>query len=129
MLFFVNRNYGQPTAYLRRYELRLDGFASAHADYSGGEFVTHPLVFGPIAAGVNHSTSAPGSVRVELQDATGRPLPGFELQNAPELIGDEIERVWNGVEVGPGCVGGTRQAGPHAFRLEKTYVFGFRFRS
>lgn len=37
MSFYVNRNYGQPTAYLRRYELRLDGLASAHAGYFGGE--------------------------------------------------------------------------------------------
>ena len=42
---YVNQDYAQPTAHLRRYSLRLDGFASAQADYAGGELVTKPLVF------------------------------------------------------------------------------------
>jgi hypothetical protein len=92
MSFYVNRNYGQPSAYLRRYELRLDGLASAHAGYSGGEFVTKPLVFDGAHLELNYSTSAPGSVRVELQDAAGNPLPGFTAGDATELIGDEVER-------------------------------------
>lgn len=128
MSFFVNRNYGQPTAYLRRYELRLDGFASAHADYSGGEFVTRPLLFAGSRLELNYSTSAPGSVRVELQDATGRPLPGFELQNAPELIGDEIERVY-AWKAGPDVSAARGKPVRMRFVLKDSDVFGFRFRA
>ena len=45
MSFYVNRNYAQPSAYLARYALRLDGFSSVNAPYSGGEMVTKPLRF------------------------------------------------------------------------------------
>jgi hypothetical protein len=94
MSFYVNRNYGQPTAYLRRYELRLDGFASLHAGYSGGEMITRPLLFSGSQLELNYATSAAGSVRIELQDSAGKALPGFSLADSPELIGDEIERVF-----------------------------------
>jgi hypothetical protein len=99
MSFLVNRNYGQPTAYLRRYELRLDGFASAHAGFGGGELVTKSVVFGGSQLELNYSTSAAGSIRVELQDASGTPMAGFSLSDSHELIGDEIGRIydWKGV--------------------------------
>ena len=45
MSFYVLRNYGQPSIYLRRYTLRPDGFASIHAPYRGGELLTSPLRF------------------------------------------------------------------------------------
>ncbi len=94
MSFYVNRNYGQPTANLQRYELRLDGLASIRAGYQGGELLTKPLQFEGSRLELNFSTSAPGSVRVELQDAAGHPLPGHSLADAKELIGDEIGRVY-----------------------------------
>lgn len=100
MSLFVNRNYGQPSAHLRRFELRLDGFASAHAPYSGGELITKPLRFDGSRLELNFSTSAPGGIRVELQDAAGLPIPGFTLSDSRETIGDEIARVhaWNSGE-------------------------------
>jgi len=39
---------------------------------------------------VNYSTSAAGSIGFELQDAEGRPLPGFDLAKSETLFGDEI---------------------------------------
>jgi hypothetical protein len=98
MSFLVNRNYGQPTSYLGRYELRLDGFASAHAGFAGGELITRPLLFDGSRLELNYSTSAAGSVRVELQEASGNPIAGFTLTDSRELIGDEISRVheWKG---------------------------------
>jgi hypothetical protein len=54
--------------------------------------VTKPLAFAGQLLEINYSTSAAGSVRVEIQDASGRPLPGFSLADCPEIIGDEIER-------------------------------------
>lgn len=85
MSFYVNRNYGQPTAYLRRYELRLDGFASAHAGYAGGEVVTAPFVYAGTGMELNFATSAAGSVRVELLSAGGE-----RLAEGRECIGDEV---------------------------------------
>ncbi|MBI3666532.1 MAG: hypothetical protein HY236_09980, partial [Acidobacteria bacterium] len=98
MSFYVARNYGQPTAYLRRYALRLDGFASIHAPYGGGEALTKPFRFQGNRLEINYSTSAAGGIRVEILDEAGAPFPGYDLAEANELIGDEIARIvsWKG---------------------------------
>ena len=91
MSLYVNQNYGQPTAHIRRYALRLDGFASVEAPYDGGELLTRLLTFTGKRLVVNFATSAAGSIRVEIQDAQGKPIPGFQLSEAKELIGNRIE--------------------------------------
>ncbi len=45
MSIYIQKNYGQPSAYLQRYKLRTDGFASLASEYRGGEFTTRPLTF------------------------------------------------------------------------------------
>ncbi len=30
---------------------------------------------------------------MEIQDPAGKPIPGFALENCPEMIGDQIDRV------------------------------------
>lgn len=92
MSVYVNQDYAQPTAHLRRYSLRLDGFASLRAPYEGGEVVTKPLTFRGDRLLVNFATSAAGGIRVELQNAAGEPIPGFKLDDSVETIGNEIER-------------------------------------
>jgi hypothetical protein len=98
MSCYTNQDYAQPTSHLRRYALRLDGFGSAHADYAGGELVTRPLVFSGDRLTLNFATSAAGGIRVEIQDAEGRPIPGYALADGVEAIGNELERVvrWKG---------------------------------
>lgn len=98
MSFYVQRNYGQPTARLDRYTLRLDGFASLHAGYAGGELVTRPVTLGPKGEQprklcLNYSTSAAGEIRIEIQSPDGTPLPGYALDDCQPLIGDELNRV------------------------------------
>lgn len=77
---------------LRRYTLRLDGFVSINAPLSGGELVTKPLTFTGNKLTLNFATSAAGDIRVELQDATGKPHPGFTLEDCPPLFGDALNR-------------------------------------
>ena len=91
--FYLTEGYwrGESTAF-RRYTLRVDGFVSVEAPLSGGELVTRPLVFEGSRLTLNLSTSAAGSIRVELQEADGRPIEGFSLDECTEVIGDEIER-------------------------------------
>jgi hypothetical protein len=87
---------------LRRYTLRLDGFVSVKAPMKGGELVTKPLTFTGQKLTLNFSSSAAGSVQVELQDAASQPLPGYALADCPTLFGDSLERTvtWkNGAEV------------------------------
>lgn len=82
---------------LRRGTIRVDGFASLQAPYAGGEFITPPVRFQGNSLLLNYSTSAVGSVRVEVQDSAGRPVPGYALDDCREIYGDEIERrvSWN----------------------------------
>ncbi len=95
---FKQANYAQPTAHLLRYTLRTDGFASVHAPYDGGELLTTMLRFSGRSLTLNCSTSAAGSLRVELRDDSGTPLPGYSLADCDEIAGDSIERTvtWNG---------------------------------
>ena len=41
---------------------------------------------------VNFATSAAGSLQFELQDADGKPLDGFRLEDCPEMFGDSLSR-------------------------------------
>jgi hypothetical protein len=93
MSLYANQNYGQPTSHLRRYTLRLDGFACVSAPYSGGELLTKPLTFAGKELVLNFATSAAGGIRVEIQDAAGKALPGRALADAVETIGNETGRV------------------------------------
>ncbi len=77
---------------LRRYTLRLDGFVSVQAPMSGGELVTKPISFTGKTLRLNFATSAAGSLRVELQDEQGKPLPGFSLDDCEEIFGDTLDR-------------------------------------
>ncbi len=92
MSVFVNQDYAQPTAHLRRYSLRLDGFASLHAGYKGGHAVTRPLVFSGRELSLNFATSAAGGVRVGLEQADGRAIPGFGIEDCVVQIGNELDR-------------------------------------
>jgi hypothetical protein len=78
---------------LRRYTLRLDGFVSVQAPLSGGELVTKPLRFQGGKLALNFSTSAAGSLRVEIEEPDGRPIKGFALEDCPPIFGDTVERV------------------------------------
>ncbi|MSU23278.1 MAG: hypothetical protein EXS32_05570 [Opitutus sp.] len=98
MSLFVTKEYALPSVHIRRYTLRLDGFASVHAPYAGGEMITKPLTLSGGRLVLNYATSAAGSVRVELQTAAGNPISGFSLADCPEIIGDRIEHIvrWKG---------------------------------
>lgn len=92
---FCMQNWRLPSVHIRRYTLRPDGFVSVQAGYDGGEFVTKPLISSGRRLSLNYSTSAVGSLQVELQDEAGKPLPGFTLADCPEIYGDRIEAAVN----------------------------------
>ena len=103
MSVYFMEHYRRPSIRLRRGVLRIDGFVSVNAPYAGGEFLTKPLVFEGNELVVNYATSVAGSLRVEIQDAAGKPIDGYRLSQCVEVFGDEIERVvrWeNGGNVG-----------------------------
>jgi len=92
MSVYYMENYQHPSVRLRRGALRLDGFVSVKAPWRGGEFVTKPLTFEGKELLLNCATSVAGSIRVEIQDADGRPIDGHGLSDCIEIYGDEIER-------------------------------------
>ncbi len=75
-----------------RYALRTDGFISVHAGFETGELLTRPLIFTGDELVLNASTSAAGSLLVEVQNASGNPLPGLSLKDCKAIIGDGIEQ-------------------------------------
>lgn len=128
MSLYANQNYGQPTSHLRRYSLRLDGFAAAVAPYAGGELLTKPITFSGKELSLNFSTSAAGGIRVEIQDVEGKPIPGFTLADSVETIGNEIDRVvrWkSGSDIGALAGKPVRLR----FAMKDAKLFAFQFRS
>jgi hypothetical protein len=93
MSVYVKRHFGQPTAYIERLTLRIDGFASVRAPYRGGEMITRPMTFSGRQLVINYGTSAAGDIRVEIQNEAGKAIPGFAVSDCRSIIGDEIQRV------------------------------------
>jgi hypothetical protein len=80
------------TTPFRRFTLRLDGFASAHGGADPGELLTKPFTFAGDELSLNYSTSAGGSVRLEILDEHRKPMPGFALEDHDPLVGDTIDQ-------------------------------------
>ena len=93
MSIYYSQHYAQPTHHILRTTLRTDGFASLRAGYRGGELLTKPFKFAGKQLEINFATSAVGSVRIELQDPSGKPLAGFALADCNETVGDRIRHV------------------------------------
>ena len=89
---YAIENYYVGPCRLRWFSLRIDGFVSVNAPYKGGEFTTRPLTFAGRELEINYAASAAGSLRVEMQDAGGKPLPGYALADCPEIYGDQLAR-------------------------------------
>jgi hypothetical protein len=78
---------------VRRYTIRLDGFVSLNAPYAGGTMTTKPLIFSGSKLSLNYATSAAGTLKVEIQNIDGSPIPGFSLKDSTELFGDSTKQV------------------------------------
>lgn len=75
----------------RRLSIRPWGIASLSAGYAGGEALTRPLIFGGTRLNLNYATSAAGTIQVEIQDVTGKPIEGFSAADMPPLVGDRLD--------------------------------------
>ncbi len=98
---YISEHYRWPDNRIRRLVLPRHRLASAHAPAAGGEVTTRPFTFTGDRLVLNYATSAAGSVQVELQDAAGKPLPGFALADMPPLYGDELDATvaWKSADV------------------------------
>ena len=126
MSVYMNADYAQPTSHLRRFSMRLDGFASMHAGATGGSWATKPLVFAGDRLELNMATSAAGEILVELRDADGTAIENFTFDDAVPTIGNEIAKTvrWKG-DPDLGALAGRPVR--IAFRLVDADLFAFRF--
>lgn len=83
--------YAGPGSRVRRFTFRLDGFVSLHSGEVTGEVVTHPLSFEGHELSLNADVHEGGELRVEIQDASGTPLPGFRLADCRPITTDEVD--------------------------------------
>ena len=88
---------------LYRHVIRLDGFASYHADYEKKTLVTKPFMFEGNNLTLNFKTSGRGYIYVRVLDFYGKPLDGY---TSHEIFGDAYDRP----VIFPGCA--------ELFRLE-----------
>jgi hypothetical protein len=70
--------------------LRLDGFVSADAVYTGGEIVTPLITFAGSQLELNVDPGAGGSIRVELLDQDNKPITGYTRDDATALYGNSV---------------------------------------
>ena len=68
---------------------RLDGFMSINANSVTGTLTTRPLTFSGERLVIN-ADAEEGEIVVEVLDASGGPIPGFEAQNGAPLRNDRI---------------------------------------
>ncbi len=111
----------------RRYTLRMDGFVSLTAPLEGGDLLTKPVRFEGERLSLNTSTSAAGSVRVEIQGEDGKPLPGYSLADAHPLYGDSLGLVaaWKGHGTNVASLSGKTVR--LRFRVEDADLYSYRF--
>jgi hypothetical protein len=91
--------YAGPGSRIRRFTFRLDGFVSA-SSAAQGELLTKPFTFTGRKLRLN--VVSKGGTRVELQDAAGKAIPGFTLDDCSPITGNFIEHTvtWKGGSLG-----------------------------
>lgn len=114
------------TTPFRRFTMRLDGFASLHAGPDPGEMISKPLSFTGSELEINFSTSAGGNIRIEIQDPSGVPIPGFSLNDAPPLVGDSINATYHWKNK-PSLKKLEQRIVRLRFVLQEADIFSFRF--
>lgn len=129
--------YTGPGSRIRRFAYREDGLVALStlssatsgtetgANTGEGEAVTRPLTFTGQALILNYRTARSGSIRVEIQDAEGKPLAPFTA-DASRLRGNELaDRVTWGEHADLSQLAGK----PIRIRfvLENAQLFSFRF--
>lgn len=79
--------------------LRLDGFASLQTQaQQSGDFTTKPLRFEGNRLEINARCRKDGWIKAELLDSSGKPLPGFTMDDCEAFDGDSIRHTikWQG---------------------------------
>ena len=84
-MYAYDNHWAMKPTHLRRYRIRIDGFVSLRGKYKPARVVLKPLVFEGRKLSINFSTSAAGSVSIEIR---GR----AKTIHSVELFGDSLDR-------------------------------------
>ncbi len=112
---------------LRRFTYRPDGFVALTAEDGAGGLVTPTIKFAGKSLALNYQTEPQGWVRVQLEDAQGQAIEGFESTSCEPLAGDAIDGLvsWKSAAKLASLAGK-----PVRLRIElknaKVYAFQFR---
>ena len=108
--------------------LRWDGYLSFSAADGDGSMITKPLVYGGNKLSVN-AAAAKGSVRVEVQDVSGKPLAGYGLADCKPLDGDGVSQPvrWRDHAAAPPATGDRPLR--FRFQLQAADLYGFQVMS
>jgi hypothetical protein len=87
---FIDPAASRRKAAIDRAILRLDGFVSADAAYTGGEIVTPLLTFTGSRLELNVDPGAGGSIRVELLNENDQPIEGYTRNDATALYDNSV---------------------------------------
>ncbi|PZF80358.1 hypothetical protein [Jiangella anatolica] len=91
---------GQRSAAIGRVSWRKDGWVSMRAGATTGTLTTKELDVSGDSLFVNADLGSGGSLRAEILDAAGDPLPGFGLADSNPVTGDQLkaELTWDGAD-------------------------------
>lgn len=89
--FYKQQHYAAGSNHLVLYSLREDGFASYRAGSEEGYLTTKPIKQSGTRLNLNFATSAVGWIKVEVQDAEGEVIQGFEAKRSAPRFGDSLE--------------------------------------
>jgi hypothetical protein len=117
--------YTGPDSRVRRFTYRVDGFVSVRAR-EAGELLTRVVTFQGKQLEVNFTTEKKGSIQIEIQDGSGKPIQGFTLADGIPLQGDEVDGQvkWKGTEDLADLQGKPVRL---RFHLEDADLYSFRF--
>ena len=124
---YYSELFRSPESCIRRAALRTDGFVSLDGPYGGwGEVTSRPVRFSGRRLELNYRTTGGGSIRVEIQDESGTPLPGFALSDCPDIFGDRVEEIvrW---KTGEDLSAFSEKPVRLRVRLRDASLFAFRF--
>jgi hypothetical protein len=108
--------------------MRLDGFAPMVAGDTPGHILTKPLIHRAGQLRMNAAVSPGGYVKAQLEDASGRPLKGYTIDECAAATGDSIDTLvrWRDHEkVRPAGSSGTRLR----LVLRRVKLYSFRIAS
>lgn len=91
-MYATEAYYTGPASRLRRFTYRMDGFVSLSAEGETGEILTKPILFSGRKLILNFVTKPQGWLAVEIQDARGKPVPCFTLEDCEKLQGDSVNQ-------------------------------------